>query len=31
MSRLQQRVLAPKGISPNGFTTREIEVLRLLA
>ena len=31
MSRLQQRVLAPKGISPNGFTRREIEVLRLLA
>jgi DNA-binding CsgD family transcriptional regulator len=31
MSRLQQRVLAPKGISPNGFTYREIEVLRLLA
>jgi DNA-binding NarL/FixJ family response regulator len=31
MSRLQQQVLAPKGISPNGFTTREIEVLRLLA
>ena len=31
MSRLQQRVLAPKGISPNGFTSREIEVLRLLA
>lgn len=31
MSRLQQRVLAPKGISPNGFTKREIEVLRLLA
>ena len=31
MSRLQQPVLAPKGISPNGFTFREIEVLRLLA
>lgn len=31
MSRLQQNVLAPKGISANGFTTREIEVLRLLA
>src|SRR5690606_3557760 len=31
MSMLQQRVLAPKGISPNGFTLREIEVLRLLA
>ena len=31
MSHLQQRVLAPKGISPNGFTRREIEVLRLLA
>jgi DNA-binding NarL/FixJ family response regulator len=31
MSRLQQNVLAPKGISPNGFTNREIEVLRLLA
>lgn len=31
MSRLQQQVLAPKGINPNGFTSREIEVLRLLA
>lgn len=31
MSRLQQHVLAPMGISPNGFSKREIEVLRLLA
>lgn len=31
MSRLQQSVLAPKGLSLNGFTPREVEVLRLLA
>jgi DNA-binding NarL/FixJ family response regulator len=31
MSKLQQRVLAPMGIHHNGFTDREIEVLRLLA
>lgn len=31
MSRLQQNVLAPKGIGANGFTTREVDVLRLLA
>lgn len=31
VGHLQQRVLAPKGISPNGFTEREVEVLRLLA
>lgn len=31
MSKLQQRVLAPRGLHHNGFTDREIEVLRLLA
>jgi DNA-binding NarL/FixJ family response regulator len=31
MSQLQQNVLAPKGIGANGFTTRELDVLRLLA
>jgi DNA-binding NarL/FixJ family response regulator len=31
MSGLQQRVLAPQGIGPNGFTDREVDVLRLLA
>lgn len=31
MSGLQQRVLAPQGIGPSGFTTREVDVLRLLA
>ncbi len=31
MSQLQQNVLAPKGIGANGFTVRELEVLRLLA
>ncbi len=31
MSRMQNRVLAPRGIGPSGFTTREVDVLRLLA
>jgi DNA-binding NarL/FixJ family response regulator len=31
MSQLQQNILAPKGIGANGFTTREVDVLRLLA
>lgn len=31
MSRLQNKVLAPRGIGSNGFTDREIDVLRLLA
>ena len=31
MSRLQQKVLAPRGIGPQGFTDREVAVLRLLA
>ncbi len=31
MSGLQRLVLAPRGIGPNGFTDREVDVLRLLA
>lgn len=31
MSRVQNRVLAPRGIGPTGFTDREVDVLRLLA
>jgi DNA-binding NarL/FixJ family response regulator len=31
MSRVQNNVLAPRGIGPTGFTTREVDVLRLLA
>jgi len=31
VGQIQQRVLAPIGISPNGFTDREVKVLRLLA
>ena len=31
MNRVQNNVLAPRGIGPTGFTTREVEVLRLLA
>jgi DNA-binding NarL/FixJ family response regulator len=31
MSRLQRQVLAPRGLSLNGFTDREVEVLRLLS
>lgn len=31
VGQLQQRVLAPIGISPNGFTDREVKVLGLLA
>jgi DNA-binding NarL/FixJ family response regulator len=31
VSRLQRQVLAPRGLSLNGFTEREIDVLRLLA
>jgi DNA-binding NarL/FixJ family response regulator len=31
MSRLQNGVLASRGIGPSGFTSREIEILRLLA
>jgi DNA-binding NarL/FixJ family response regulator len=31
MSRLQRQVLAPRGLSLNGFSEREIDVLRLLS
>ena len=31
VSRLQRHVLAPRGLSLNGFTDREIDVLRLLS
>lgn len=31
MSRLQRQVLAPRGLSLNGFADREIDVLRLLS
>ena len=31
VSRLQQQVLAPRGLSLNGFTEREVDVLRLLS
>jgi DNA-binding NarL/FixJ family response regulator len=31
MSRLQNEVLAPRGLSLNGFTEREVDVLRLLS
>lgn len=31
MCRVQNNVLAPRGIGPTGFTTREVDVLRLLA
>ncbi len=31
VSRLQRQVLAPRGISLNGFTEREVDVLRLLS
>ncbi len=31
MSRLQNGVLAPRGIGPSGFTGREVDILRLLA
>jgi DNA-binding NarL/FixJ family response regulator len=31
MSKVQNGVLAPRGIGPSGFTEREIDVLRLLA
>jgi DNA-binding NarL/FixJ family response regulator len=31
MNRVQNNVLAPRGIGPTGFTLREVEVLRLLA
>lgn len=31
VSRLQQQVLAPRGLSFSGFTDREVEVLRLVA
>ena len=31
MSRLQRQVLAPRGLSLNGFSDREVDVLRLLS
>jgi len=31
VSRLQRQVLAPRGLSLNGFTEREVDVLKLLA
>jgi DNA-binding NarL/FixJ family response regulator len=31
VSRLQRQVLAPRGLSLNGFTDREVDVLRLLS
>ncbi len=31
VSRLQRQVLAPRGLSLNGFTEREVDVLRLLS
>src|SRR5262245_40048687 len=31
VGRLQQRVLGPRGLSPSGFTERELRVLRLVA
>lgn len=31
VSRLQRHVLAPRGLSLNGFTEREVDVLRLLS
>jgi DNA-binding NarL/FixJ family response regulator len=31
MSRLQRQVLAPRGLSLNGFSEREVDVLRLLS
>jgi DNA-binding NarL/FixJ family response regulator len=31
VSRLQHHVLSPRGVLPNGFTQRELDVLRLLA
>lgn len=31
VSRLQRQVLAPRGISLNGFTEREVDILRLLS
>jgi DNA-binding NarL/FixJ family response regulator len=31
VGRLQQRVLVPNGLTPSGLSTREIEVLRLVA
>lgn len=31
VSRLQRHVLAPRGLSLNGFTDREVDVLRLLS
>jgi len=31
VSRLQRQVLAPRGLSLNGFTERELDVLRLLS
>jgi DNA-binding NarL/FixJ family response regulator len=31
VSRLQRQVLAPRGLSLNGFTQREVDVLRLLS
>jgi DNA-binding NarL/FixJ family response regulator len=31
VGRLQQRVLVPQGLTPSGLSTREVEVLRLVA